>query len=219
MNGNSDNFVKRNLKRRGGAVKYKKASHKHSKASFSSSYRYPQQKQTEKEEEEQGEGQGQAAGLSGWGLDPLALSLERLASRPPPPPPTTAPMAPPAGAPSASEPRLPQRAIRGLNLSQQRSSSSSPASLSAASLLLDCAWSRRAGRALVDRLESEAPRCPGHGLPARLFVVRKAGSRWRGRRFYGCAFPADQRCGFFLWAEVGHALPSPPPPPPRASPR
>jgi len=24
----------------------------------------------------------------------------------------------------------------------------------------------------------------------------------KGRKFYGCCFPADQRCKFFLWAEV-----------------
>ena len=48
--------------------------------------------------------------------------------------------------------------------------------------------------------EDVRPACSGHQLPAKLIAVRKAGPN-RGRRFYGCAYPADQRCQFFMWAE------------------
>lgn len=51
-------------------------------------------------------------------------------------------------------------------------------------------------------LEAEdiRPACSGHQLPAKLITVRKDGAN-KGRKFYGCAYPADQRCKFFMWAE------------------
>ena len=53
--------------------------------------------------------------------------------------------------------------------------------------------------------EDVRPACSGHQLPAKLVTVRKAGPN-RGRKFYGCAYPADQRCRFFMWAEDNPAL-------------
>jgi hypothetical protein len=54
-------------------------------------------------------------------------------------------------------------------------------------------------------LEDCAPACSGHQLPAKLITVRKTGPN-RGRKFFGCSYPADQRCGFFLWAEESPLL-------------
>ena len=48
--------------------------------------------------------------------------------------------------------------------------------------------------------EDVRPACSGHQLPAKLITVRKDGPN-KGRKFYGCAYPADQRCKFFMWAE------------------
>jgi hypothetical protein len=48
--------------------------------------------------------------------------------------------------------------------------------------------------------EDVRPACSGHQLPAKLVTVRKDGAN-KGRKFYGCAYPADQRCKFFMWAE------------------
>ena len=54
-------------------------------------------------------------------------------------------------------------------------------------------------------LEHYAPLCPGHKLAAKLCKVSKAGPN-RGRRFYACAYPPEQRCDLFLWAEDNPAL-------------
>jgi hypothetical protein len=43
-----------------------------------------------------------------------------------------------------------------------------------------------------DLYERLSPKCPGHSLPMKLLVVKKEG-RNKGRKFYGCAYPADQR--------------------------
>ena len=48
--------------------------------------------------------------------------------------------------------------------------------------------------------EDVRPACSGHQLPAKLITVRKDGPN-KGRKFYGCSYPADQRCKFFMWAE------------------
>jgi hypothetical protein len=42
-------------------------------------------------------------------------------------------------------------------------------------------------------------------MAAKLLTVKKAGGN-RGRRFYGCTFPAEQRCDFFMWAEDNPVL-------------
>ena len=51
-----------------------------------------------------------------------------------------------------------------------------------------------------DFWEQTAPECSGHQMPGKLLIVKKDGPN-KGRRFYGCCFPADQRCKFFMWAE------------------
>jgi hypothetical protein len=38
-------------------------------------------------------------------------------------------------------------------------------------------------------------------MSSKLLAVRKKGSANRDRKFYGCSFPSDQKCDFFLWAE------------------
>ena len=53
---------------------------------------------------------------------------------------------------------------------------------------------------VVLEAEDVRPACSGHQLPAKLITVRKDGAN-KGRKFYGCAYPADQRCKFFMWAE------------------
>ena len=50
-------------------------------------------------------------------------------------------------------------------------------------------------------LQECAPNCAGHDMAAKLLVVKKVGQN-KGRKFYGCTFPAEQRCEFFMWAEV-----------------
>eukprot|EP01038_Epipyxis_sp_PR26KG_P008848 gene8848-11939_t len=52
-----------------------------------------------------------------------------------------------------------------------------------------------------------SPQCIGHRLQAKLLTVKKPGPN-KGKRFYGCTFPQDQRCKFFMWAEDNPALSS-----------
>jgi len=56
-----------------------------------------------------------------------------------------------------------------------------------------------------EELLQHAPCCPGHHFPAKLIAVKKSGSN-KGRKFYGCSYPAEQRCKFFMWAEDNPAL-------------
>ena len=48
--------------------------------------------------------------------------------------------------------------------------------------------------------EAAPPLCPGHHMPASLFTVKKAGDN-KGRKFFSCSYPREQRCKFFLWVE------------------
>eukprot|EP01032_Pedospumella_encystans_P014328 gene14328-16463_t len=45
-----------------------------------------------------------------------------------------------------------------------------------------------------------APKCPGHSMPSKLLIVKKSGAN-KGKYFYSCTFPSEQRCNFFMWAE------------------
>lgn len=51
------------------------------------------------------------------------------------------------------------------------------------------------------------PVCPGHGMPAKLLRVKKAG-RNKGRAFYVCPLPRSEQCSFFAWKDqhVAHAV-------------
>ena len=49
-------------------------------------------------------------------------------------------------------------------------------------------------------LKDLAPCCAGHRLACKLLKVKKDGKN-KGRKFYGCSFPKDQRCSHFVWAE------------------
>lgn len=57
-----------------------------------------------------------------------------------------------------------------------------------------------------EALQDIAPKCSGHDQAAKLLVVKKTGSINKGRRFYGCSYPSDQRCTFFQWAEQNTEL-------------
>lgn len=59
---------------------------------------------------------------------------------------------------------------------------------------------KRYGGFADDYLQNHAPCCGGHAMPGKLCTVKKAGGN-KGRKFYGCTFPEDQRCGFFMWVE------------------
>ena len=45
----------------------------------------------------------------------------------------------------------------------------------------------------------QAPLCPGHSLPCRIFTARSTANN--GREFFKCALPEDQKCDFFQWAD------------------
>lgn len=45
----------------------------------------------------------------------------------------------------------------------------------------------------------QAPLCPGHNLPCRIFTARSAANN--GREFFKCSLPEDQRCDFFQWVD------------------
>lgn len=44
-----------------------------------------------------------------------------------------------------------------------------------------------------------APLCPGHNLPCRIFTARSVANN--GREFYKCSLPDDQKCDFFQWLD------------------
>jgi hypothetical protein len=119
-----------------------------------------------------------------WGLDPLSLSMGIIAS--------SKPLLPVKLDKVSST--SPKEYIRGLHL--QAKATTKPLDI-----MLHSSWSKNADDNLLALLEKHAPICSGHSMTTRIFTVRKVGSN-RGRRFYSCCFPADQRCGYFLWAEV-----------------
>ncbi|RYH29294.1 RecQ family ATP-dependent DNA helicase [archaeon] len=82
----------------------------------------------------------------------------------------------------------------------KKSTSNSRAPSKMSSFLFNAFWSKSADQDTLTLLEQLAPLCPGHSMPAKLLTVKKTGGN-KGRRFYACCFPADQRCNFFLWAE------------------
>ena len=53
---------------------------------------------------------------------------------------------------------------------------------------------------IIEASENAPPLCSGHHMPAKLLTVKKAGGN-KGRKFFGCSFPSEQRCKFFLWVE------------------
>lgn len=183
----SQNFVRRNLKKKG-AYRQKQKDPR-----FQRKTRGDGGKHWEGSDSE-GEGEGDEAGprepkarvqqarggLAGMGLDPLQLSLDSLAAAAKAPAPASR-IAPSAAAAPAAAP-----AVGG-----------KPAKAKARA---------KRGGGLTDAvLEEHAPLCPGHQFSAKLLVVKKAGPN-KGRRFYGCSYSAEQRCKFFLWAEDNPAL-------------
>ena len=64
---------------------------------------------------------------------------------------------------------------------------------------------RRLAAGVAPALAPPACRCR---RPAKVCTVMKDGGN-QGREFWGCARPADQRCGFFMWADgvrlAGHS--------------
>ena len=49
--------------------------------------------------------------------------------------------------------------------------------------------------------DSNAPLCPGHSVPCQRLQATTAANS--GRYFYKCAFPEQERCDFFQWADGG----------------
>ena len=129
-----------------------------------------------------GNGRGvQAHGLAAMGLDPLQVSLDAIAK---------------AKASSSSS----SSTYSGLHRNSILEPSVGRAAKSAKGV-----GKKRQQRLSDSVLEEHAPCCPGHQFPAKLLVVKKTGAN-KNRRFYGCAFGAEQRCKFFLWAEDNPAL-------------
>ena len=55
-------------------------------------------------------------------------------------------------------------------------------------------------------LQEIAPKCNGHNFPAKLRKVKKAGSKNKGRKFYCCSYPMEDRCNFFMWYDDNPAM-------------
>ena len=145
------------------------------------------------------------SGLAAMGLDPLQLSLDAIAPPPAPAPgPSSSSSSAVAKAASKLVPRSRASTIDPIN-GRPHSAAAVAASGSAPTAVRAKSAGRR-GSSLSDAvLEENAPCCPGHQFPAKLLIVKKPGAN-KNRRFYGCSFSAEQRCKFFMWAEDNPTL-------------
>lgn len=148
---NSDNFVKRNLKR-----KY----HGKNEARSNKLKRWKFKERRERNESKTGEKINKPLGLGTWGIDALNLSLKRFARSQ-------------VESKSAQDKPLKELSLTKLGYSDEE----------------------------IQLFHQHAPKCTGHQMSSKLFLVKKSGPN-KGRYFYTCTFPSDQRCSFFLWVEV-----------------
>lgn len=190
-----ENYVKRNLKRRS-RFDYKRSSKNLSRTRIldrsSSSFPNFSAEDVENAQNEQGPGENSfeethqgPSGFAMWGVDPLGLTIDRLQQDKNAPQPINK---------VENLPATQQPFIRGLTLGTK-------SKLQPFDILFSGTWSKSADSNTLLLLESQAPVCTGHQLGARLYTVKKPGAN-RGRRFYSCCYPMDQKCNFFLWAEV-----------------
>jgi len=200
----SDNFVRRNLKKKGSYRQKQKDPRFQRKTRGGGDFddgggrRSDDEDNEDEDEDEDGDGaikkrtavaatsggggRGvQAHGLAAMGLDPLQVSLDAIAKST-------------ASSPRPQHQHQPQPQPRPRNSILEASTKSSKG-----------VGKKRQQRLSDAVLEEHAPCCPGHQFPAKLLVVKKTGAN-KNRRFYGCAFGAEQRCKFFLWAEDNPAL-------------
>jgi hypothetical protein len=89
------------------------------------------------------------------------------------------------------------QAATELNIRGLKNQSTNQKKVSLEDVLRD---SRHLTKELQVICEEEAPVCDGHQMKAILRTVSKSGGN-RGRRFYCCCFPSDQQCNFFQWLE------------------
>jgi predicted metal-binding protein len=168
----SDNFVKRNLKRKfhgGNSTKRKYSSKRYQKESSTGDV------QTQQDENHQ-------STLTSWGIDPLQLSLGKIKSMNSSDKPVV------IDKPTISTPAPRGLLTSGLNETEDRNSATS-----------------RYTEEEIQYFHQYCPKCSGHQMPSRIYLVRKTGAN-KGRFFYSCSYPPDQRCRFFLWAEVSAFL-------------
>lgn len=165
----SDNFVKRNLKRKS-SFQYKKQ-------------RVAQKTQASRDSDfDEGESSSklhnyggssresvtvkEGGGLNSWGVDPLTLSLDFLQRLPKA---TVEAKAPPTAATGTEEDT--GKTVRGLNVSDGKVIDKKK--------LLDVAFlhdSRKYSNEALTLLQQLAPKCNGHQMPARLLTVNKSGN-------------------------------------------
>lgn len=90
------------------------------------------------------------------------------------------------------------KVVRGLNIS---TTNHRKRDITLRDALLD---SRLLTPPLLHLVQQAAPVCPTHGLPTVVRTVRKTGSRHRGRRFFACNYEngsSETRCDYFCWIE------------------
>lgn len=200
----SDNFVRRNLKRRHKGVKLSAAQvrKKQRTQRFSANDPFRSDEDSTSSGEKGDTGlvntaqvrAANAATLSVDFSDPLHRSMAFLSdSRVARPVPAVTPSLA-SVYPQYSAEETPK--IRGLHVA----ASTRRRDVTLADALAD---SRLLTSALLHVVQQAAPICPSHGVPTVVRTVRKTGSRHRGRRFFGCSYDGgdETRCDFFCWVE------------------
>jgi hypothetical protein len=143
----SDNFVKRNLKRKFNSNYKKNTKNKRAFLKRENDYELKAQENRANQDE-----QKTAKGLNSWGIDPLSISLRKISGLP------THNSKTDRNDNSKTNTVNDEKFVRGLTVSTERKAGCS-----------------KYKPEEVEKFRQCAPKCTGHQMPSRLYLVNKSG--------------------------------------------